>query len=56
MFFVLFKDPLFPPLVEVPKGLVLGEKASSPDIPEPKMRISSVFIYISFLATHKKSP
>lgn len=36
--------------MEVPKG----EKASSPDTPKPKIRISSVFTYISFLITHKK--
>ena len=53
--FVLSKEPPLLSLVEVPKGLVLVEKASSPDTPEPKVRIGSVFTYVGLLGTHKKS-
>lgn len=30
------------------------KKASNPDIPEPKMRVSSIFTYMGLLETHKK--
>lgn len=40
--------------VKVHRGLVLMKKASNPDIPEPKMRVSSIFTYMGLLETHKK--